>query len=69
MLTNFWANPAVSTPDGREPGMRMAPRVRSRQPMARITEAHSMVSRPRLLVQDPHQTGAVAVHGQAASRR
>ena len=46
MFTNFWASPAVSTPAGREPGMRTAPRVRSRQPMARITEAHSIVARP-----------------------
>ena len=34
MFTYRWAAPAVNTPAGRVPGMAMAPRVRSRQPMA-----------------------------------
>ena len=36
-LTNFWAAPAVYTPAGRVPGMPIAPRGRSRQPIARMT--------------------------------
>ena len=37
MLTRRCAQPAVYTPAGRVPGMFSAPRVRSRQPMARTT--------------------------------
>ena len=39
MLTIRWAGPAVKTPAGRLPGMRIAPRVRSRQPMEWTTGA------------------------------
>ena len=38
----FWAAPAVYTPEGRCPGMEMAPLVRSLHPMARITAPASM---------------------------
>ena len=45
-LTNFWASPAVITPDGRSPGIRIAPRVRSRAPLASTTAPASMVRTP-----------------------
>ena len=48
MLTRRWARPAVKTPDGREPGMRMLPRLRSLQPIARMTARASTRTTPVL---------------------
>ena len=46
MFTMRWAAPAVYTPAGRSPAVRMAPLVRSRQPMVRITVLPCTVNSP-----------------------
>ena len=46
MLMNRWAAPAVRMPEHRVPGTEMAPRVRSRQPMARTTAPDRTVWQP-----------------------
>ena len=47
VFIRFWAVPAVYTPAGRVPGMAMAPRVRSRQPVASTTAPAWQRSSPR----------------------
>ena len=47
VFIRFWAVPAVYTPAGRVPGMAMAPRVRSRQPVASTTAPARQVRSPR----------------------
>ena len=64
-LTSFCASPAVRTPAGRVPGIRMAPRVRSRQPIARTTAPRVDRRDAVALAHHAHAVAAVAVEPDA----
>ena len=46
MFMRYWTTPAVYTPAGRFPGTARAPRVRSRQPVDRMTALAWTSKRP-----------------------
>ena len=47
IFIRYWTTPAVYTPAGRFPGTDKAPRVRSRQPVDRMTASAWTSKRPR----------------------